>query len=922
MTTTVDPPQEGTEVTTTVVSGTTQGHEWHALEPAEVEALLHTTSRGLTDAEAAARLEVTGPNALEEVPPPPALQVLVRQFASPLISILLLATVVTVLLEEYIDAAVILAVLCLNAAIGFTQERKAEGAVRALMQLVVPRARVVRGGREAELDSADLVPGDVVGLESGSRIPADLRLVHVNELLVDESLLTGESRSVTKSVAPVPSGAVLADRSSMAYTGAVVVSGRARGVVVETGARTELGSIAGLIREESASETPLQLRMKRFATTIGVVVGVASVVAFASGVALGQPPGDMFLAAVALAVAAIPEGLPVAFTITLALGVHRMARRRAIVRRLPAVETLGSTDVIGSDKTGTLTENRMTVRAVWVPGTTYRLAGEGDDAGFVDDGGGHEASGDAALHLALLTGALTNEATAFRAGDDWHLEGDPTETALLVAATVGGIDPDEDRLTHHPLAEVPFESERRYSASLRQHEGAEELFVKGAPERLLELCDTMLTADGPVPLDRDAVTAAAHRLAGGGLRVLGMAYRRAAPGESLALDPPGGLTFVGLQGMMDPPRVGVREAIEGCARAGIRVVMITGDHAATAQAIAADLGIAPAGAPVLTGSALAELTDEELEDRIATVSVFARVAPDDKLRIVRCLQDLGHVVAVTGDGVNDAPALRAAAIGVAMGKGGTDVAREAADMVLADDNFVTITAAVEEGRVTFDNVRKVTFFLVSTGAATIFAILAGVWLGWPLLMLPAQLLWLNLVTNGLQDVALAFEPGEKGVAERPPRPMREGILSGLLWQRAAVAGTVMAIGTLALFRWELDRTDSLVSAQSMALSTMVVFMAFHAGNARSDTRSLFSLHPLSNRFLFLATLAAVTIHVGALHLPATQFVLRVEPIDLAGWVRIVAVSSSILVAMELHKAGCRWVRRLRAGGGPAVPPAD
>ncbi|HEX6422273.1 MAG TPA: HAD-IC family P-type ATPase [Acidimicrobiales bacterium] len=892
---------------------------WHALPIAEVERRLHTDSDGLSAGEVASRLERVGPNQLEDQPPTPAVVVLLRQFRSPLIYILLVATVVTLLLEEYIDAGVIGAVLALNAVIGFTQERKAEGAVRALMQLVVPHARVVRGGQEWEIDSRELVPGDVVLLESGVRVPADLRLTVTNGLQVDESLLTGESLPNTKRSAPVGEKMVLADRTDMAYTGSVVTSGRGRGVVVATGGDTELGAIAGLIRAEPTSETPLQRRMAGFASVIGIAVGVAAVIAFVSGVALGGGADEMFLTAVALAVAAIPEGLPVVFTITLALGVRRMAQRQAIIRRLPAVETLGSTTVIGSDKTGTLTENRMTVQRIWTAGRDVTVATGGNGGLLVDD----EAVAldeHPGLRLTLLAGVLANEADVYRDADGLHLTGDPTEAALLVSGMAGGIEPDEARDAYPLVADIPFESERRYSASVRSRRGRHVLFAKGAPERIAEMCTHTVTGDGIAPIDRDAVHRAARRLAAGGLRVLAMAYHElpepvADPGD---VGEPDRLVFLGLQGMLDPPRSGVRDAVATCRDAGIRVMMITGDHAITARAIARDLGIGDGrgDVEVITGAELARLSEDELQEATARVSVYARVSPEDKLRIVRSQQAQGHVVAVTGDGVNDAPALKASAIGIAMGRTGTDVAREASDMVLADDNFVSIAAAVEEGRVTFDNVRKVTFFLVSTGAATIMAILFGVWARWPLLMLPAQLLWLNLVTNGLQDVALAFEPGEKGTLRRPPRRPSEGVLSRLLWERTMLVGLVMATGTLALFRWELDRTDSLARAQTVALTTMVVFMAFHVGNARSESTSVLRVSPLSNPFLLAATLVAVGVHVAALYLPPTQYVLRVEPIELAAWVRIVAVATTILVAVEIHKL----VRRRRPPGRRRQPP--
>lgn len=885
------------------------GTDWHRLGSAEVEQRLETGGHGLVQQEAAARLSRYGPNQLEEEPPAPGWVVFLRQFRSPLIFILLLALAVTLLLGEHLDASVIAAVLVLNAVIGFTQERKAEGAVRALMQLVVPHARVVRDGREREIDSRDLVPGDVVLLESGARIPADLRLVSTTALQVDESLLTGESVPVTKTTDPAEADAVLSDRSCMAYTGATVTAGRGVGIVVTTGSGTELGAIAGLMRAEEVSATPLQLRMDHFAKIIGIAVAAAALVAFGSGVALGESVEDMFLVAVALAVSAVPEGLPVAVTITLAVGVRRMARRNAIIRRLPAVETLGSTTVIGSDKTGTLTENRMTVQEIWTPGHRYSLAGGSPDGEFLEGDEPAAIEDERSLHLTLLAGVMTNEADVHWSDRDLTTTGDPTEVALLLSGLTAGLEPGDVRRAYPAFAEIPFEPVRQYSASIRDRHGQHVVFVKGAPERVLGMCAEMLTDDGPAPLDQVAVAEAARELAARGRRVLAFASRELADplGDASEVSEPDGLVLLGLQAMIDPPRAGVRDSIAACQAAGIRVVMITGDHVDTARAIADQLGI-PTADGALTGAEMADLDDEALAQRVEHVSVYARVSPEDKLHVVRALQARGEVVAVTGDGVNDAPALKAAEIGIAMGAKGTDVAREASEMVLADDNFVSITAAVEEGRVTFDNIRKVTFFLVSTGAAEITAILVAVWLQWPLVLLPAQLLWLNLVTNGLQDVALAFEPAEKGVLKRPPRRPHGGVLDRLMWERVGIAGLVMGAGMLVMFRWELDATGSLTRAQTVALTTMVVYQVFQAGNARSETESVLRRNPFSNRFLFLATSAALSIHVAALYLPPTQYVLRVEPIDVGAWLRIVAIATSILLAMEAHKALRQWRR--------------
>jgi calcium-translocating P-type ATPase len=884
----------------------------HHLPTGEVESRLGTSSRGLASEEVRARRARYGTNEIEEAPPTTAIVVLLRQFRSPLVYVLLLAVVVTLALAEYVDAGVIAAVLALNAIIGFTQERKAEASVRALSRLVTSKARVVRDGREEDIESAGLVPGDLVLLESGLRVPADLRLVTTTALRIDESLFTGESEPSSKLPDVLDENVPVADRANMAFTGTIVTTGRGRGYVVATGLDTELGAIADRLRERTVIETPLQERMKRFSQLIGIAVGAVSLVGFGVGVALGHSVSDMFMLAVALAVAAIPEGLPVVFTITLAVGVRRMAERHAIIRKLPAVETLGSTTVIGSDKTGTLTENRMTVEEIWAGGESVRL-----DAPRSDERENH------ALRMTVLTGVLANEADYQEVGERLESTGDPTEVALLVAGARQGVAHREARAAYESVAEIPFEPAHKYSASIRRRDGVHVVYVKGAPERILELSTRFASADGAVALDRDAVLAAAHAMAARGLRVLAMAYRELehAPTSGGHVAVPDDLVFAGLVGMMDPPRAGVYEAIEGCRAAGMRVVMITGDHAATARAIGHLLGIGDHDAPVLTGSDLEELDDPALSERLSEVSIFARVAPEQKLRVVRLLRERGEVVAVTGDGVNDAPALRAADIGIAMGLEGTDVAREAADMVLADDNFVSIYHAVEQGRVTFDNLRKATFFLVSTGAGTVLTLIVAMILGWPLPFVPAQLLWLNLVTNGLQDVALAFEPGERGVLEQPPRPRGEGILSRLLWERTALSGIVTACGALYLFDHELTRSGSLSHAQTVALTTMVIFQVFQVGNSRSERLSVFAKSPFSNPFLFWATLAAVTVHLTALNFGPTQFILRVEPLlDVHTWTRIIIVTSSLLAAMELHKISRRGKRPLASvfrAGHPA-----
>ncbi|HSK96235.1 MAG TPA: HAD-IC family P-type ATPase [Euzebyales bacterium] len=869
---------------------------WHALTGDDVARRLDTTRQGLEDGEVAQRLAAHGPNRLEEEPPPSPIVLLLHQLTSPLVAILLVAAAVTFALGDHIDAAVISLVILLNTAIGFFQERRAEQSVRALAQLVSPHAIVVRRGMPRDLDSADVVPGDVVQLEAGQRVPADARLFSATALTVDESMLTGESVPAPKEVGSAPEATPLADRHGMAYAGTVVATGRARGWVVTTGNDTELGTIAGHVREEALPKTPMQQRVERLARLIAIVVVAGASLAFAIGVTVGQTPGEMFTFAVAMAVSAIPEGLPVVLTITLAVGVRRMAARNAIIRRLPAVETLGSTTVIGSDKTGTLTQNRMTVQEIWTADGSVPLTADTSPA--VEPG--------TPVELTLLAGALGGTASVSDDAAGTQAVGDPTEVALLEAVTACGLDPRAMRREHGLVAEVPFDPQRRYSAVVAG--GAQPgLFVKGAPERVAEMCSSMLTSDGLVPFRAGEVAAAAERMARTGLRVLAMAWTAEVPDE-LASRPPTGLAFLGLQGMLDPPRPGVRDAIAACRGAGLRVLMITGDHAATAVAIARRLGLVGDRARPVSGTDLDGVDDEALRDMVTDRQVFARVSPEHKLRIVQALQGNGDIVAVTGDGVNDAPALKASDIGVAMGRDGTDVAREAADMVLADDNFVSIQAAVEEGRITFDNVRKVTFFLLSTGAAEILMLLTALIVGWPLVLVPAQLLWLNLVTNGLQDVALAFEPGEQGVLQRRPRARAEGVMSPLLWERTVLIAAAMAVGTLSVFHWQLSTGAELETARTAALTTMVMFQAFHVGNARSETISAFRLSPLRNMFLLLSQTAALGIHAAALYLPFMQTVLRVQPVSRSVWMTAMAVGSTIIVVGEIHKL----LRRPRA----------
>lgn len=882
---------------------------WYQIDSKDFFRKLNTSEEGLTDKEVKKRLLQYGPNKLAEEEKINKLKILLHQFTSPLIYILLIAAIVTFLLKEYVDTGVIMAVVLLNAIIGYIQESKAEESVRALKKMIVPKARVLRDGIEKEINSLELVPGDIVFLLSGSKVPADLRLFRTIELKVEEAMLTGESIPAEKIISTIKEDNLTpGDQRNMAFMGTIVVSGRAKGVVVETGQRTVLGQIAKEVREVSAFKTPLQDKLERFARLIGFVVIGFSVLVFCVGIMLGAKASDMFMTAVATAVSAIPEGLPVAVTITMAIGVARMARRNAIVRKLPAVETLGSTTVIGSDKTGTLTKNEMTVRLIFDGEKTYEVTGSGYEPEGAILYEQTTVSLDELKNLGqvLRIGLLCNESNVYEEDGLYKVDGDPTEGALIVSASKAGLRIEDEKDNHPQIEILPFESERGYMATLHKYKEKKFVFVKGAPERVLDMCTMRMVDKG---LEKNKILHVANIFAKEGLRVLAMAYKEVPSDleEITHHDVESNMVIAGLQGMLDPPRPEAVDAIRGCKEAGIRVVMITGDHATTASAIAGMLGITTEASNVLTGKEIETMTDDELFNTVKNVSVFARVAPQHKLRITRQLARHGEIVAITGDGVNDAPALKAAHIGIAMGGTGTDVAKEASDMVLADDNFASIFAAVEEGRVVYDNIRKVTLFLVSCGFGELIAILATIVMGIPIPYIPAQILWLNLVTNGIQDVALAFEPGEKGILNKPPRKPKEGILSSLIIQRTFLMGIVLAAGTLYVFMSDLNSGVPLERARTAALTTMVFFQFYQALNCRSETESIFSMSPMSNPFLFYAMIAAFFAQLAVLYVPALQWIFRTVPLTMTEWLEVGLVTVTIVIAVEIDK----WIRRRR-----------
>jgi magnesium-transporting ATPase (P-type) len=885
---------------------------WHAVGPAQALAALGTPPGGLTDGAAEERLRRHGPNRVEPPPPATRIDVLLRQLRSPLILVLAGATALSVILGRAADALFIAAVIALDAVLGYVNERRAERDVHALRTLTPGRARVRRSGRPLDVPAEHVVPGDLLLLESGTRVSADGRVVDAEGLRMDESLLTGESVPVGKrSDEVLPPATPLADRRNAVWAGTFVVAGRGTAVVTATGVRTETATILHHAFATSRA-SPLTVRIGRMARVLAAAAAGLAMLVIGLGVVHGEPTADLLLGAVALAVSAVPEGLPVAITLALAIAVRRMAARRVVVRHLPAVEALGSCGVIATDKTGTLTRNEHTAERI-VAGERYDVTGAGyaPEGAVLREGRRADPARDGRLYRLLRAACLANEGHLEPAPGPgaWRWSGDPTDVALLALARKAGFDPATCRAALPPGAVLPFESERRLAASFHVTPVGVLVCVKGAPEVVLRLCDTEPRPDGTgsEPLDRGRAEREVAALVGEGYRVLAIADAEDAPRPAPAGEPVlPRLVFLGLVAMTDPPRPDVPGAVDACRRAGIRVVMVTGDHARTAAAVAERVGLAEAGCPVLLGEELVRLDDRELAQRIHRYKVVARVSPRDKLRIVRAWQRRGELVAVTGDGVNDAPALRQADLGAAMGRSGTDAAREAADLVLLDDDFATLAAGVEEGRVAYDNVRKVTFLLISTGAGEVVLVLAALALGLPVPFGPVQLLWLNLVTNGIQDAALAFEPGEPDVLDRPPRHPRERVLDARMLARTAITAAVLGgIGLAAWATWMAGGV-ALEPARNLMVHLFVLFEIFHIGNARSETRSLFRISPLSNPFLLLGTAAALGVHVLATAVPPLRDVLGLS-FPSAREVAVLALAAStVLAALELHKALVRW----------------
>ncbi len=870
----------------------------HALPAPEVLAVLGVDpEQGLSPAEARERQGRHGKNALTLPSGPGPLRRLAAQFLQPLVVILLGAAAASFFLGHALDAGVICAVVAVNAALGYSQEAKAVSALAALSRTMVATAEVLRGGEFAVVAAEELVPGDVVRLRAGDKVPADLRLTFAQSLRADESALTGESAPVDKAVAPVPASAPLAERTCLAFAATVIAQGLGTGVVVATGARAEIGRIAALTAGADVLATPLTRAIARFSSALLVAILVLAGVCFAVGVWRGEPPQAMFMAAVALAVGAIPEGLPAAVTVILAMGVSRMAARKAVIRRLPAVETLGSTTVVCSDKTGTLTQNRMTVTEVATAGARFRLEGES----FVPEGGPTPDAGAGQALAELLGGAaLCND--AFSTDDGETFAGDPTEAALLVAAGRAGLNVGSLRAAHPRLAEEPFDSGRMFMATLHALPDSPDrvLYLKGATEAVLARCGQA----GANPPDAPAVRRAAEAMARRGLRVLAVAERRlpagtGALGEGLLAS---GLTFLGLAAMIDPPRPGALAAVAACRRAGVMVKMITGDHAATATAIAASLGLDDGGAvAAMTGADIDAAPDASLPELAARTQVFARVSPEQKLRLVRALQASGHVTAMTGDGVNDAPALRQADIGVAMGRSGAEAAKEAADMVLADDDFATIAAAVEEGRGVFDNLVKFLVWTLPTNLGEGLVVLCAVLFAVPLPISPGQILWINMTTAGSLGLMLAFEPREPGIMERAPRDPRRPVLGLALVRRVALMGLLLLGASFGLYEWELAAGGDEAMARTTAVNVFVAMGAAYLLSCRSLTRPALSLPLAGNPHVLWGMAGALALQLAFTYAPPLRDVFGAAAVGPLSWLRVAGAAVAGFAVMEAEK---------------------
>ncbi|MCQ6560360.1 calcium-translocating P-type ATPase, SERCA-type [Paenibacillus mendelii] len=885
--------------------------KWHQMEAKELAQTLQASlDTGLSSNEASERLVRDGRNELSEGKKASPLVLFLNQFKDFMVLVLIGATLVSGLLGEYLDAITIVAIIVINAILGFVQEYRAERSLRALKELSAPIAKVLRGGQVHAIPARELVAGDLVIVEAGDRIPADLRLIEANSCYAEESALTGESVPVGKHCTPIHAADLpLGDQRNIGFMGTMITRGSAKGIVIRTGMGTEMGKIADLIQKTESMETPLQHRLEQLGKILIVVALGLTVMVVLAGIFHGQPAYEMFLAGVSLAVAAIPEGLPAIVTIALALGVQRMIKRRAIVRKLPSVETLGCASVICSDKTGTLTQNKMTVTRLWIGGRPLEVTGEGyEPVGAVyEDGNAIDVKNDLSLRRMLQVAALCNNASVVKTEvevemrrkkgkdtvlqEEWVLKGDPTEGALTVMAAKLGVTAKSLESLYKREKEYSFDSERKRMSVLVSHQGGQLICTKGAPDVLMQQCSYVLWDGKVVPFTgtlKKKVIEASESMAQSALRVLGFAYRDLRPHDhtETETDVECQLIFVGLAGMIDPPRKEVRDAIATCRRAGIKTVMITGDHQLTAEAIAGQLSIMPRGGLSISGQQLADMDDEQLDRLVDNIYVYARVSPEHKLRIVKALQRKGHVVAMTGDGVNDAPAIKAADIGIAMGITGTDVSKEASSLILSDDNFSTIVAAIEEGRGIYENIRKFIRYLLASNVGEILTMFLAMMAGLPLPLVPIQILWVNLVTDGLPAMALGVDQAEKDLMQHKPRSAKENIFARRLGWKIISRGILIGVCTLGAF-WITLRSNpgsptNLIEAQTVAFATLVMAQLIHVFDCRSS-RSIFHRNLFQNKYLVFAVLSSLLLMLGVVYIDAMQPIFKTVPIGLREW---------------------------------------
>ena len=879
---------------------------WHSLEIEKVYGRLDSGEEGLTESEARTRIKKYGHNRLARAKKITWIKILFRQFTNSMIYILTVAMIISLIVGDLLDSAIIAAVIALNTVLGFIQEYKAEKSLESIKKMIVDKATVVRDGDGRVIPVTNIVPGDVIEIEAGGSVPADARIIDASDLKADESALTGESEPSTKDEGMAPEDAPLGDRTNMLFMGTNVISGHARAIIVGTGMDTQIGRIASLVESEEKEEVPLKSKLDRLGRDFGIFSIVFSAIIFLVGFYRGLDIYSMFMVALSLVVAAIPEGLPAIVTITLALGVRRMAKKKAIVRKLHAIETLGSTDLICSDKTGTLTQNVITVQEIALPGSDVEITGIGYsvDGELKVDGMSASIDGRPGLKEIFRAAVLCNNASFERSDGGWNMTGDSTEVALLVAALKDGLEKDDLEERYPRNYEMPFSAEERHMATVHRKNGSNIAYVKGAPEVVLSMCSGMLMngeirdlTDEHIARFLDANT----RLAGKGMRVLGFAYKDLdCGGEEECLEKAKkDLVYLGMMGMIDPPRPEARDSIRICEDAGIKVVMVTGDQKPTAVAIARSLGIFKEGDIAITGPELAKLPQEELDEKVEKIDVYARISPEQKLKIIESAKRKGFIVAMTGDGVNDAPALKKADIGVAMGITGTDVARQASDMVLGDDNFATIQSAISEGRCIFENIKKFIKYTFSGNLGQVLAIFVGILIGLPLPVLAIQVLWINLITDTFPALALSLDPCDRDIMKKEYKETPGRLIAKPTYIDMVIVSIVMIVGILGLFYYYLPA--GLDYARSIAFTSIVMFKLWNSLNCRSERKSIFVESIFSNRYLLGAVFLSFMLQMSIIYVPWLEGVFVTRPTELMDILIVIAVASSVVIAVEARK---------------------